>query len=236
MRLTCKELDAKLLRFYGTECCRQVKVVLSESGLQGLLSLSQSSVALHIQSLAIDCDLLLEQQQPRATSSESSGCDDVSSDSQMDEDEWNSNRTTNQSIIDLVKYGTCATLLVPALGNLSNLQELHLLQPGMLSGMKQEKRDMLRDGWAVMVRSLLSITMPRISPLQVLDMRSFGGELSVDMITLEDMAIHMCQLSHLKKLHLNLAVVSNDRMTMLLSIHVYNHLLLRQQNPAITLI
>jgi hypothetical protein len=146
LRLTCQELNTKLLRFYGTEFCGRVKVPLTEAGLRRLLVLSKSAMAPHVQSMAIDCDCLHDREETleswQLTSFQATDWDKVWSYNGVEHNEL----SFYNDVVDMVKSGRCAAFLVPSLDKLANLEELHFLQPTVLS------RVTLRNGYELQSR------------------------------------------------------------------------------------
>jgi hypothetical protein len=63
LRLTCKELDSKIVRYFGSKHYRLIKVPHTEPGLTRLLCISQGQLADHVKSVTIDYDLIITEHQ-----------------------------------------------------------------------------------------------------------------------------------------------------------------------------
>jgi hypothetical protein len=124
LRLTCKELNAKILRYYGSEYYKTMNVPLTETGLTRILNISAGQLAYHVESLVIDCDTIL--------SKHNFNCSSQSSD--FNKNDWwdgDSNDSFGEycftrisfddRIMDLLKFGGCADLLGRFLSGFSNL-------------------------------------------------------------------------------------------------------------------
>jgi len=209
LRLTCKELNAKTLRYYGSEYYKQLNVRLTKSGLQRLLHISKGELAYYVQSIVIDCDSLLNQQEFNC-SSQSSGF--------SKHDWWDGDSNASfgmfcfmkisfdDGTMDLLKYGGCADLLGRSLSMLPHLRAVCIQQPHLQEIMKEDKWTELQSRWSIAVQQLLTITLSKARPLEFLSIRPHGYALPTDPIALRNLATFVGQLAKLRALHLNLAL------------------------------
>jgi hypothetical protein len=59
LRLTCKELYFKIMKYFGSNHYKKIMVPLTEPGLTRLLCISHGQLSDHIESVIIDCGLII---------------------------------------------------------------------------------------------------------------------------------------------------------------------------------
>jgi hypothetical protein len=114
LRLTCKELNAKILRYYGREYCKKIHVPLTESGLTRILEVSAGQLGYHVRSLVIDCDSILSKQEVNCSTRSWDFNKDDWWDGDFDENfgEYCFTKLSfDDHIMDTLKFGGCAGLL-----------------------------------------------------------------------------------------------------------------------------
>jgi len=104
LRLTCRELNNKVLRYYGYTYYSRIKVWLSETGLNSLLRMSQGPLGSHIRSVTFDCS--------NAHLDQNAGIP------------WDFASTFDENIMNCFKSNRYAAIVGPALSRLPNLNEL----------------------------------------------------------------------------------------------------------------
>ena len=104
LRLSCRELDCKTVRYYGYTHYKRIKVPLSEAGINSLLRISQGPLASHIRSVTFDCS--------NAHFYQNAGIS------------WDYASTFDENIMNCLKSNRYVAIVGPALSQLPNLNEL----------------------------------------------------------------------------------------------------------------
>ncbi|KAI4605438.1 hypothetical protein J4E83_010636 [Alternaria metachromatica] len=150
LRLTCQELNSKVMRYFGINHYKRLQVPLSEIGLDRLLRISKGPLAHHVKSVTVQCGAAHQFRIARLR---------PGFDSPFDE-----------KTINWLQSGGCAEILGPALSNLPNLSGFHIVEPGLCKTrvIKQKELELLSVRWAVAVRALLVIADTATQALEAL--------------------------------------------------------------------
>jgi len=102
LRFTCKELNNKVIRYYGHNHYKRIQIPLSKAGFNSFLRISEGPLAPHVRSLTFDC---------RKTNT--------------DVDAWCFTSTCNENIMKCFKSDRYISTVGPALSKLPNLDRIH---------------------------------------------------------------------------------------------------------------
>ena len=176
LRLTCQELNTKVMRYFGTNHYKRIQVPLSEIGLDRLLRISEGPLAHHVKSVTVQCGAAHQFQVARLR---------PGFDTPFDE-----------NISKWLQSGGCAEILGPALSNLPNLSGFHIVEPGLckVRVIKQKELELLSVRWAVAVRALLAIANTATQALGALSICANNPMMAAIPSHLEDIIIFTKQL------------------------------------------
>ena len=104
LRLTCQDLNNKVVRYYGHNHYKRIKVALSETGLSSLPRISQGPLASHIRSVTFDCSKPYHYKDANIP--------------------WDYVLTLDENFTKCFKSGRYIAIVGPALSRLPNLNEL----------------------------------------------------------------------------------------------------------------
>ncbi len=198
LRLTCKEINAKLLRYYGVNLYKRIKVSLIPDNLTVLNRLSQGPLAHHIESLTFDVEAIVSTK-PWAG---------VSVLRFLEEDADFLFETSPKRVLKVrdprtaaVLFGLCPVLLGPTLSRLSGLKEFHILGPYNCGEMNRTAWNHLSSMWSGVIRSLFTLALSQAPRLEVLAADS-RNPLYACASVLENIAMCWRQRETLTTLHL----------------------------------
>ena len=146
LRLTCKQLDGKIVRYFGITHYKRIKLSFSETGLNRLLRISKGPLAHHVESLTIQCGTVHPFRDV---------CIQKDPNSLLDE-----------NISNWLEDGECAEILASALSKLPNLGGFHIRETGYNFRVDERKQlELLWTYWATTLRTLLATAIPTIQSL-----------------------------------------------------------------------
>jgi len=194
LRLTCKQLDSKIMRYFGNNYYKRIKLPFSETGLNRLLRISRGPLAHHIESVTIQCGTVHPFRDV---------CIQKDPDSLLDE-----------NISSWLKDGDCAEILASALSNLPNLGGFHIRETGYNFKADERKQlELLWDYWAATVRTLLATAIPTIRSLEELSICANSTIMAADPSHLGDIITFMNQLGKLRMLQIDMVLGTGKGMS-----------------------
>lgn len=194
LRLTCKELDRKIVRYFGNTHYKRIKLSFSETGLNRLLRMSRGPLAHHVESLTIQCGTVHPFRDV---------CIQKDPNSLLDE-----------NISNWLKDGDCADILRSALSNLPNLSGFHIRETGYNFRVRERKQlELLWTYWAKTLRMLLATAIPTIRSLEELSICANSTIMAADPSHLGDIITFTDQLGKLRMLQIDMVLGNGKGMS-----------------------
>jgi len=183
LRLTCKQLDSKIMRYFGNNHYKRIKLPFSKTGLNRLLRISRGPLAHHIESVTIQCGTVHPFRDV---------CIQKDPNSLLDE-----------NISNWLKDGDCAEILASALSKVPNLSGFHIRETGYNFRVDERKQlELLWNYWAATLRTLLATAIPTIQSLEELSICANSTIMAADPSHLGDIITFTDQLGKLQMLQM----------------------------------
>ncbi|KAF2036158.1 hypothetical protein EK21DRAFT_106261 [Setomelanomma holmii] len=154
----------------------------------------ERDLAIHVHCLTLDCDTIINKHE-FDHSNQSSDFDMFfwydASDNDYIGDLCVMKLSSDDPVMDILKYRVCSNLLGSALRGLSSVKEFQVQQPGVARRLNDKKVPEWKFRWTAAVNTLFSIAIPQVTSLEALGTRRSGGEIDVGKSNLRSIAV--CQ-------------------------------------------
>ena len=213
LRSTCKQLNEKLVFFYGSTYFTSIDVNMNGDDLTTLHSLARGNLGMHVQSLSIHTTTLVERTEVSMYSDSSSQSDGSwYSYNEMDDCTGKTSYFRfDEDVLKLLTDGTCVKVLARALEDLRSLNSITIhppvvLDPDCTHGMKQKKLEEVKLRWSMALRALLPTVFSYGPLLQVLHIKATQPSVPVPISTLNLFALSPHRLTLLRRFEVNLDI------------------------------
>lgn len=212
LRCTCKQLNEKLVFFFGSIYFANLDVKMDDACITALQLLARGPLGIHVLSLKIYTNTLIQQTET-SMQSESSSQSDPS---------WYSHNETNFSYISLFRFdedvlrfvvdgSCCVKRLVRPLGNLSALNSVTIHPPAVLDtetthGIKAKKLREIKLRWSMAMRALLATILNHGPELQALRIKATQPSVAVPISALNLFAMSPHRLTRLCRFEIDLDI------------------------------
>jgi hypothetical protein len=215
LRSTCREINAKVVYFFGSKYFRTVRFKVDQTNLVRLQAISQGTLGVHVQSIEADVSTLLEYEtvETDAESTDASPTIDswYSTQQQNIYEIWQFYFSFNEDVVDFVASGACDQILSQAMAAFHNLKTFTIRPPDIMGRMKEVKMRDLLSRWLLVSKTLLSCALSHGVTLEALVTERDPDEkpLPVPLSALDSTMIGRLQ-SSLRKLQLDLDIDVNE--------------------------
>jgi hypothetical protein len=146
LRSTCREINAKVVYFFGSKYFKNVRVQLNEVGMEKLQAISHSPFRAHVCGLNIFVSTLFHQilLDGESDTTDASQCSWYGESAMGDMDIENCKCSFNESLAEFISDGSCGRMLGQALTEFNNLSSFSFRHPMVYSeGIVAEKAETL---------------------------------------------------------------------------------------------
>jgi len=209
LRLTCKEIDAKIVRYYAQSWHTNGRVELCEADLKKFQIISRGQLAFHVQSVTFSSRSLVEQKEMNYSSDSSNASSHGSWYPQERENasDWSyTHYSFQERNFEFLLGGRSAKLLSSFLPMMPNLKHVQIAQPLRLSEVRDSKLEEIQARWTLAVKIIMSAVLSNAVPLEVLKIGDCRDGQAIHSSVLEHFAIHASKLKALKFIGLNISV------------------------------
>jgi len=207
LRATCREINAKVVYFFGSKYFKKLKVKLNETGLLRLQAISRGPLRIHVHNMRIDVATLFDQVvfSHDSDTTDASLCSWYSDTAMGDMDIGNFKCEFNESVANFIMDGTCSQVLSPALLQFKNLKTFKINEPVVMGRMVKEKMEGIESRWLMASKVVLASAFAGIVALEQFSVEQVWQSLPMPLSALEVAAIHRPNWSTtLQKLQLDL--------------------------------
>ena len=207
LRATCREINAKVVYFFGSKYFRKVRVKLNEAGILRLQAISKGPFSCHVHGISIDVGTLFEQIicGHESDTTDASQCSWYSESAMGDLDIGNCKCSFNESVANFITDGSCSQVLSPALLEFHNLKSFSIIPPIVVGRMVEEKMEGIESRWLMASKTVLAAVFTGAVALEQFSIEQTFDSLPMPLSALEMAAIHWPKWSDsLRKLQLDL--------------------------------
>lgn len=158
LRATCREINAKLLYFFGLDYFKNVVIKLDGPGLSRLEAISKGAFSGYVYATTVDVHTLFKSTAVDDDwwSSDASDCSWYSINAREFWKLGNSRFCFDEGVADLLTNGTGAHVMDQALAKFINLKILRIKPPATVGRMRENKLGDLKIRWLLLSKILLS--------------------------------------------------------------------------------
>jgi hypothetical protein len=158
IRIICSELNSKVVHFFRSAHCKNVKVKLTERGIPQLQAIANGPLHSHVRDITINAATFIEQKvvdnEPDTTNA--SQCSWYLESAMHDMNIMDCKCIFDENVTNFIMDGSLAHMLVPPLSKFANLRSFSIAPPFRFGRMKNQKLDGVKSRWLMACKITLS--------------------------------------------------------------------------------